>query len=172
MIRKIVEVAFAIVLFILQVTVFKVLEIASISPDLMIILVVSFALMKGRREGIFLGFLCGAFVDLFFSPCLGFYALLYMIVGYVNGLFRNEFFAEDIKLPLILIASSELVLNLLVYIFMFFFRGDFAIGYYMVNLIIPTVIYTVMMSVLLYPLILFVNSKLTDKERRSASKFG
>ena len=41
----------------LQCTVFKALSIASISPNLLIVVVASFGFMRGKKEGLFVGFL-------------------------------------------------------------------------------------------------------------------
>ena len=85
------------------------LALASIAPNLMIILTASFGFMRGKKSGMFVGFFCGLFMDVFSGNLIGFYALLYMVIGYLNGFFRRLFYAEDIKLPLILISGSEFV---------------------------------------------------------------
>ena len=41
--------------FVLQTTLMQTFAIASVSPNLPIILTVSFALMRGKREGMFVG---------------------------------------------------------------------------------------------------------------------
>ncbi len=172
MIRKIVESLLIIVCFTLQVTVFKALEIASVSPNLLIVLVAAIGFMKGKREGIIVGFLSGAIVDIYFSHILGLYALLYMIIGYFNGWFKREFFPDDIKLPMILIALSDFLLNILIYISMFLSHGDLKFIYYLVNIIVPELVYTLVVSIVLYLVILKINQRLESYEKRRASKFG
>mgnify|MGYP000473648981 CR=1 FL=1 len=54
--RKIVLAITIIVCFLLQCTVFKALAIASISPNLLIVVVASFGFMRGKKEGLFVGF--------------------------------------------------------------------------------------------------------------------
>ena len=139
-----------IVSFILQCTVFRSLALASISPNLLLILTTSMGFMRGEREGLVIGFFCGLRLDIFFGSLLGFYALLYMFLGYGSGLFHMIFFDEDIKLPMVWIALSELVYGLSVYFFMFLMRSKFEFGYYLSNIILPELIYTVALTIVLY----------------------
>ena len=152
--RKITVVLIVIICFLLQSTLFKALSIASISPNLLIIVTSSFGFMRGKNGG-----------------TLGFYAMIYMYLGYVNGMFRKIFFPEDIKLPMILITASDFVCNLLVYLFQFLFRRKFAFPYYLTHIIIPELIYTILVTVFLYFILLKINQKLEMSEKRSMSKF-
>ena len=173
--RKIVLAITIIVCFLLQCTVFKALAIASISPNLLIVVVASFGsmgLMRGRKSGLWTGFFCGLLVDLFYGSVFGFYALIYMYIGYMNGFFKRIFFPDEVKLPLALIAVSDFFCNLLIYFSLFWFRGRFSFGYYLLHTILPELVYTMIVSVLLYFILLKVNEKLEAIERRSAAKFG
>ena len=72
--RKIVLAITIIVCFLLQCTVFKALSIASISPNLLIVVVASFGFMRGKKEGLFVGFFSGLLLDVMFGSVVGFYA--------------------------------------------------------------------------------------------------
>ncbi|MGN0170310.1 MAG: rod shape-determining protein MreD [Lachnospiraceae bacterium] len=172
MVRKIIEILMSIICFVLQITLFKRLQIASVSPNLLIVLVASLGFMKGKREGVILGFISGFFVDLYYSQVMGVYTLLYMLIGYLNGFFKNEFFPEDIKLPMLLISMSDFVLNCLTYLIFFAFRTEAAFTYYLVNIVIPELVYTMLVSFVLYLLILKINQEIERYEKKSASKFG
>ena len=102
---------------------------------------------------------------------IGFYALIYLVAGYLNGLFEQIYFDEDIKLPLFLIAVSDLLYGLCIYVFTFLLRSDFNFLYYLNRIIIPEAIYTIVITLGVYPLLLFINHKLEAVEKRSASKF-
>ena len=169
--RKVVVTVIIMICFLLQTTVFQALSFASISPNLLIVAVSSFGFMRGKKEGMFIGFFSGLLIDLFFGDVLGFYALLYMYVGYVNGFFRAIFFQDDIKLPMLLISASDLVCNLCIYFFRFLFRKQFDIGYYFLHLMIPELVYTLLVTILLYWLILKINQWLEKSEKRSEAKF-
>ena len=159
------------VCFLLQSTLFQMLSIASISPNLLIVVTSSFGFMRGRKEGMWIGFFSGLILDIFFGSVIGFYALIYAYIGYVNGFFRKRFFPDDIKLPLILIAASDFSYNILVYLFLFFLRGRFRIDYYLLNIMLPELVYTILVTIVLYFIILNINKKLEKIEKRRARKF-
>ena len=169
--RKIVLFIIIAVCFILQSTVFQSLALANITPNLLIIVVSSFGFMRGRKEGLWIGFFCGLLVDIFFGFYLGGYALLYMYIGYLNGFFQKRFYPDDIKLPMLLIGGSDLIYNLFVYFIMFLLRGRFQFWYYLKSIIIPDFVYTMVDSILLYLLFLKINQKLEEHEKRRAKKF-
>ena len=169
--RKIVLTIIIILCFLLQFTVFSRLTFAGIAPNLMIVVTSSFGFMRGRKEGMFVGLFCGLLIDIFFGSFLGIYALIYMYVGYLNGMFRKRFFPDDIRLPLILIGASDVCSNLIVYLILFLFRKRYAFGYYLNAVIIPELIYTMLITIFLYIVLLKVNSMLETYEKKGAKKF-
>jgi len=169
--RPVITIIIITVCFLLQCTVFQKLSFASISPNLLIIVTASFGVMRGRKEGMWIGFLCGIITDIFFGDLIGFYALFYTILGYANGFFKRIFYPEDIKLPLFLIGASDFLLGNAVCLLMFIMRSRFHYWYYMGNIIIPELIYTILVTLVLYQIILKINQKLESEEKRSASKF-
>ena len=169
--RMLMTVFLILICYLLQCTVFPALALASIKPNLMIILASSFGFMRGSRTGMLVGFFSGLLIDIQFGNILGFYALIYMLIGYFNGLFQQMYFDEDIKFPLILIGISEFMYGLIIYFFMFMLRSEFNFPYYFMHIIVPELIYTMLITLGIYPLILFMNHKLEAEEKRSASKF-
>lgn len=171
-IRRIVVTAVVVLLaYILQCTVFPAVEIAGIKPNLMLIVTASFGFMRGPREGMFVGFVSGLLIDIQYGNMIGFYALIYLVAGYINGLFEQIYFDEEIKLPLFLIAGSDFVYGIAVYFLTFLLKSDFNFLYYMNRIIVPETIYTIAVTLVVYPLLLFINHKLEAEEKRSASKF-
>ena len=171
MLRKFVVAFFILICFVLQSTVFDALSFAGIIPNLMIILTASFGFMRGEREGLIIGFICGFLSDIFFGNFLGFYALLLMYIGFLNGKFSRIFYPEDIKLPLALIITSDLSYGIICYVLSFMLRGRLEFSYYFTHVILPESLYTILVTMFLYPLILKVNEKLEIREKRSAQKF-
>lgn len=171
--RKIITAIFIAVFFLLQTTVFQKLGLASISPNFMIILTAAFGFMRGKNEGMVIGFCSGLLLDIFYGVggMIGFYALLYLLLGYCNGFFNRMFFEDDIKLPILLISASELLFGLGNYIFLYMMRSRFDFWFYFWNIIMPELVYTIVITLFAYPLILFVNQRLKDEEKRSAGKF-
>ena len=152
---------------ILQSTVCEMIAIGQIKPNLLIILTVSFGLMRGRRDGLVTGFLCGLTSDLFFESIVGFHALLYMWVGYYSGYFYRIFYDDDIKTPLFLISVCDLVYGILQYGFLFLMRGRIHFFYYLGRIILPEVIYTLLLTIVCYRILYRINERLSLTDKRS-----
>ncbi|MBO5056874.1 MAG: rod shape-determining protein MreD [Lachnospiraceae bacterium] len=169
--RVLVSGILVILCFVLQTTVFNEIAFGGIVPNLMIVLTASFGFMRGERTGLVFGFFCGLLSDIFFGSVIGLYAMIYMYIGYINGKFNRIFYPEDIKLPMALILVSDIAYGLICYIILFLMRGRFHISYYFIHIILPEMVYTILVTLILYPIILWINKKLEDIEQRSARKF-
>lgn len=157
------------VCIILQSTVCQMISIASIKPNLLIILTVSFGLMRGRKEGMMTGFFCGLLTDIFFESIIGFNAIIYLWVGYFSGYFYRIFYDDDIKTPLFLISVCDLAYGIVQYGFMFLLRGRIHFFYYLRRVIMPEVLYTLILTMICYRIFYSINKKLssTDIIKRS-----
>lgn len=153
------------VCFLLQSTVFQGLAFGGIVPNLLIVLTASFGFMRGEWEGMMIGFLCGLLCDICFGDVIGLQALIMMYIGYLNGKFSGIFYPEDIKLPMALIIISDFTFCLVCYILMFLLRGRLHFIYYLKTIILPETVYTTIVTLLLYPVILKINVKLETREK-------
>ena len=162
--RKIVLAITIIAGFLLQCTVFKALSIASISPNLLIVVVASFGFMRGKKEGMFVGFFCGLLIDIFYGSMIGFYALIYMYIGFGNGFLYKIFFDEDVKVPMVLVAGSDIAYGVLVYGLQFMLRGRLDFFSYLQHIILPEMVYTVLLTAVLYRPLYRLNRWLTENE--------
>lgn len=157
--------------FVLQTAFFRYFAFGGTVPNCLMIITCSSGIMRGEKHGLLAGFLAGLLVDIFFGNIIGIYALLYMYAGFLSGLFHKIFFPENIILPLTLIIVCDFMYQFLCYVLLFLLRAKFDIGYYMMHQIIPEVVYTAIISLFLYPIILRINTKLDDIIQRSATKF-
>ena len=142
-----------------QTTLMSYVAVASIRPNLPVILTASFALMCGSRTGMTVGFATGILLDLFSGGILGFYALIYTWIGYAAGYTYRIFYDDDIKTPLLLIAGADLLYGLYQYITTFLIRGRIHFFFYLRRIIIPEMIYTVILAVFIYQLNFYINRK-------------
>ena len=169
--RFIVTAFFIFICFLLQCTVFRALAFGGIVPNLLIVLTASFGFMRGEKNGLLIGFFSGLLVDIFFGSVIGFYALIYMYIGYANGKFSAIFYPEDIKLPLALITLSDLSYGVVCYIVLFLLRGRLNFPYFFFRIILPETVYTIVMSIFLYPVLLYFYKRLNADENRSETDF-
>ena len=161
MIRKSIEFVLVFVCFLLQCTLFKFISLGGIAPNLLIILTSAFGFMKGRTEGMFVGFFSGLMVDVLFgNGIIGLYTLIYTYIGFFNGMFNRMFFPDDVRLPIILITFSDLIYCFVVYVLTFLLRSRFDFGYYVLHIIIPEAVYTIFITILFYRLLLKIETSL------------
>lgn len=166
-VRGIVYTIIIIISFLLQTSVFEFLKLADTTPNFLLIFVVSVALMRGRKEAVPVGFFCGLLLDIFYGNLLGQYALLYVVIGYINGFFHRLYFEDDFLLPLVVLAGNALTYDLLIYFFFFFTRGRLGFFYFLGHLIIPEAVYTAILAVVIYRILLPVFGKIDKYEKRS-----
>ena len=74
----------------LQTTVIARLPLPGSVPDLLLVLVLAFALVEGPLSGLVTGFLAGLCADLVADHQLGRLALAYAVVGYAVGLLEED----------------------------------------------------------------------------------
>ena len=153
-----------IICFVLQSSLYQFISLANVMPNLLLILIVSTAYMRGRTTGMVLGFFCGLLLDIEYGSLIGLYALLMMIIGYVAGFANRIYSRDDYTLPLLFIAAADFAYQFLYYILEFLIRGRLDFPYYLREIILPEVIYTVAAAVILYKLFNMINHSLDRNE--------
>ena len=152
-----------IICYLLQTTVFQWIALAHVVPNLLLILTVSVGFMRGRTEGLIVGFICGLLIDSCYGSVLGLYAFLYMVIGYLNGFSHKIFVKDDMTIPIMLVGISEFLYFFFYYIFEFLLRGKLNFLYYLVRIGLPEIIYTVLISILFYKLFNIINTRIDRK---------
>ena len=142
-----------IILYVLQSSVFTSIALAGVVPDLLLILVVSVAFMRGRIPAMFTGLVSGLVVDCCYGSSIGIFALMYILIGYLAGLAHRIYDENDYTIPLVLVGVSELIYNLMYYVVFYLLNGKLNLGFYLVRFMFPKVIYTVLIAILLYKLL-------------------
>ncbi len=156
---------------VLQSTLFQGFAIRGILPNTAIIIIVSFALLRGSFEGAMIGFFSGLLQDLFFGTTLGYFSLLGLCCGYFVGIAHRDFYRENYLIPLTLCAVVTFVYELLIYLSSFLFRGNLNFFYYLNNLMLPETVYTSVLSILIYRLLYGINEFIEGKERYKRKLF-
>ena len=146
--------------------IYHLLPFLAATPNLLLILTFSFGFIYGKEAGLLYGLLAGILLDLFYSGPFGFYTLLYIHIGYLNGICTRYYYEDYITLPLILSLVNELAYNAYIYVFSFLIRNRLDIAYYFWEIILPETIFTVVATLLLYRSFLFTNRRLEELEKR------
>lgn len=125
-----INIGFIILAFTVQNCVFPLLPFLAATPNLLLILTFSFGFIHGKNAGMFYGVISGLLLDLFYSGSFGFYTLIYIYIGYFNGIFTRYYYEDYITLPLILSVANGLWYCMYIYIFRFLIRGRLDLPYY------------------------------------------
>lgn len=162
--RGVVIAMLAILCFVLQTTLLKRIALANVVPNLLLILVVAISYMKGLNAGMATGMFCGLLSDFLYGEVVGMGALSFLLIGFLAGLAHKIYAPEDVTFPIILTMAGDFLYGMLYYVLHFLFRNRLDIGFYLTNVIVPELVYTVLVGALLYKPIQKLMMLLSDKQ--------
>jgi len=158
------------IIHILESTLFQYIRIGGIGPNFMIMIIVSFALLRGSKEGAIIGASAGLLYDISFGLHLGPTLLSYMFIGFICGKFNKNFYRENFIIPFICTLVSSLFYSM-INIMAFVLRGQLHFGYFMRAIVIPELIYTITLSLIVYQVSYLINEKIEERERYTRNIF-
>lgn len=164
--RFLINVLLLVLAFTIQNCVIPLIPFLSASPNLLLILTFSFGFIYGKEAGMYYGLVEGILLDLFYSGPFGFFTLLFVNIGYFNGICTKYYYEDYINLPLVMSLVNELIYNAYIYVFRFLIRNRLDIFYYVREIVIPETIFTVVTTLLIYRFFLFTNRRLEEMENR------
>lgn len=151
-------------------TIFQSIRIGGIAPSFITMIIVSFALLRGSKEGAIIGFVAGLFYDITFGMYVVEMIIPYTLVGYLCGKLNKNFYRENFILPFLctLLSSTAVHLSTL---FIFMMRAKINFFFYFKSIIIPEIIYTITLSLVVYQLMYLINERLELRERKTRNIF-
>lgn len=151
--------------FILQTTIFRQIQIADVSPNILVILIAIAGTMYGQYAGMFAGTICGLFVDLIYSSVIGVNIFIYAVVGFIIGIANRIYIEDDIVLPVMTIAAGDLIYGALFYVLKFLLRGRLELVVYLKNTILPEMIYTIIIGVFIFKFARWLDKKINPPKQ-------
>ncbi len=115
----------ALLTYILETSVFQMVRISGVMPNVSLVLVVTFCVVFGRREGMILGAFSGLLTDLFVTKVLGINFMLYLLIAWVIGSLEDSIFKDNFLTPIVLTAVSTIVYQAIYLGIFFLFRSPF-----------------------------------------------
>lgn len=164
---------FFFIIYFLQANFFSWFTIAGIKPNLFIILVLFIGLNVGKIFAVGYGFFFGIFLDLLISKNIGVTGIALGIIGILGGYFSKNF-SKDSKLTMIvMVIGSTICYETLVYIFQIAQKGLQLEIISFIKILTIEVIYNIILSILLYPIIQKLGYKLegTFKEKKMLTRY-
>ncbi len=151
--------------FILQTTIFRSLQIADVSPNILVILTAIAATMYGQYNGMFVGVIGGLFLDLMYSSVIGVNIFIYALIGFIIGVTNRIYIEDDIILPIMTIAVGDLIYGGMFYILKFLLRGRLDLLEYLKNTILPELIYTIIVGVFIFKFAHWLDKKINPPKQ-------
>lgn len=102
-----------VIVSVLQTTLVPHLAIWGVFADLPLLVVVSWSLLRGAREGMIWGFVAGLVVDLLSGAPFGAATLSLIAVGFLSGLGEATVFRTHVALPLVAMFLATILYDLI-----------------------------------------------------------
>jgi len=150
-----------------QVTILNSVHIFGVTPNIIIILIVSVSLLEGRIHGAVVGFFAGLCLDAVIGVTLGFQALLGMLLGLALGNINMRVFKENIFVMAICTFISTILFESSI-IFVSYLYGlgmDFFLT--LKTFILPEALINSVLGLLLFLVIIQINRKMINVEGKN-----
>ena len=162
MIGLIITAVETVICYLLQTSLFSYFRIAGTVPDCILILVIFIAYTYGQKRAVITAFFAGILLDILSSEIIGLSAIIYMIIGFCAGYANKIYDRHDFITPNVIVFFGEFLFTVIYYILTFLLMGKSNMGIYFLGTMLPKIIYTLVISLVLYPL-LYLGSRLTER---------
>ncbi len=139
--------AIIVIALLIQLTLINSITILGIKPDLIIIIVVIFSLLKGEKEGTISGFASGLLQDIFSTGLLGINALAKTVTGFICGILKEKIFHEHILflIPVITFFAS-LMQSILIFLLLRAFGVEYNLAWSLKQIALPEALFNSLLS--------------------------
>ncbi|MGE5329761.1 MAG: rod shape-determining protein MreD [Deltaproteobacteria bacterium] len=150
---------------IIQTSLFEYIRIFDVVPNLFLVIVICFSLLKEGLEGGFIGALGGIIEDAVMAASLGLYTLLNTFLGISIGLVNKRVVRENLFVSIFFVFIFSLIYESIFYFVVFFFSGQQDILYAFNKIIIPESIYNAAITIIIFPLVIWIDMWVKEHAR-------
>ena len=141
------------IIYFLQSNFFTWFNIAGVMPNLFVVIVLFIGLFTNKTMGTIYGIAIGIILDLLFRMQVGIQAVSLGIIGFLAALFDKNFSKDSRMTMMLMVLSSTIIVEVLNYLFTYMFVGINVEIFYFVKILILEVIFNLLLTIILYPLI-------------------
>jgi rod shape-determining protein MreD len=136
--------------YLIQSVVAVYLSVGNITPDIVLIVVLSYGLLFGWEVGLIAGVLGGLLVDLTFSRYIGLHLLTLGLVGFVAGLVEEKVFKDNLLLAPIAGFLGSLASHSILMMVLALYGWKFNVAESLRYTIVPSALYDMTIAVVVY----------------------
>lgn len=139
--------AIIVVALLIQLTLINSITILGLKPDLIMVVVVVFSLLRGAKEGTVSGFASGLLQDIFSTGLLGMNALAKTVIGFFCGIIKEKIFREHILfiIPVITFIAS-FIQSILMFLLLRAFGIEYGLAWSLKQVALPEALYSSLLS--------------------------
>ena len=162
--RKAYKYLLIVLLIILQSTLFRFIDIFGVKPDAVFIVVLSFSLLNGSWEAIYLSLLSGLIQDILFNNALGVTTFPLLIVSYITGLLSKSVFKESSFVAFVFVFLGTLLYNLVTMFSMVLMKYEFNFLSDFMNIAMIQAVYNSIITVFAYRYLVSFNRYVNENK--------
>ncbi len=133
--------------FLFQTTILQYFAIGGVIPNITLIILVTIALLKGKKIGGILGISMGLLQDIILSNVIGINSLIYFFIGYLVGTVDNKVFKDNMWVVLFFTGISTIFFHIFFYIIMYFLSIEIRLFAMFRKVILIEVVYNMIVSI-------------------------
>jgi rod shape-determining protein MreD len=136
---------------------------AQVKPDLVMVAVISYALLKGPYIGTNLGLLAGFLMDLVSGNIIGGGVLTKMLAGFAAGMLEKTIFKDNLLVPAITVFLGTIFfesLNLVIYLS---FGANLSFFNMLLHTILPMAFYNAILAPVIYQLLYTMERLISER---------
>ncbi len=156
--------ALAALLFVLQTSLMTRLAYHGVTVDFMLLLTVSFAFLRGSRQGAFMGFMVGLMQDLATGTYFGVNTLTRAFIGWLFGKFSDRVFKEQFFLPVLASVGVTILNYFILALIMVLLGYRFNLEHHMQQMLLPMLVYQLAFAYPVHYLVYRVDKRLSEQK--------
>lgn len=141
----------------LQATLSPYMKVGGVHPDLVLVLVIGWTILRGIEEGAAWALIGGVSLDVLSGAPFGVFSLTMLLVAVVTSLFHGRLFGSSIVLPLLLTFPLSLAFNGTALIILYLLGHPLALNDAFFFIMVPAAIYNTVVMLLIFPLLYLLN---------------
>lgn len=150
------------IIYFLQSNFFNWFTIAGVKPNLFIILTLFISLFAGTKIGTAYGIFFGIFLDVVIGRSIGISSIMYALVGAIGGYFDKNFSKDSRMTIMLMVIGTTLLYEIGNYVISIMRLSIQIEVLSFVRVLLIEIIYNVIITIILYPLIQKVGYKVED----------